>query len=435
MKRFYFILLLFFVLVSVQECFGQPYDLLYPTVESPDSLTKELRDIHDIERDLAIEKLTREPNKVDAYIELADLRRRQGKLQESKRFYEMALKIAPDNFMANQGLMMVNYQLGEFHEARKCMDAVITLEPSSLGQRNEFNRYRLNLQQEASVGISIYENDRNLREVMAFLELDYPSSSYKKLKSSFRYEKWNYEENEYDMDLDVFQAGLLYEFNDNSHIQCVYAPEMFSKTDSIGGFSFDAMSGTDNLQLSVRYSFGSFKENIYTLRNRYEEKNTTVSIFGDLHPKTRLIQTISLSDISDENSKRRYETELVHSIFKNKAPFLTASMRVYQASYECQTDVDGNILNYWAPSDYKGGELSLSWEREIGSNFLWGIDAKYTYNQYRFDTDKDIDESGVGGSIFFNYRIGGGNVFASLGDRINDYYRERRLDIQGVFNF
>ncbi len=111
--------------------FAQPYDLFFPTDESPDSLTREVRDLHDIERDLALEKMTREPNKVDAYIELGDLRRRQGKLIEAKRFYEMALKIAPDNYLANQGLMQTHYLLGEFEEARKRMDSVIELDPLS----------------------------------------------------------------------------------------------------------------------------------------------------------------------------------------------------------------------------------------------------------------------------------------------------------------
>ena len=65
--------LLLFIMFILADCavWAQPYDLFFPTDESPDSLTKEVRDLHDIERDLAIEKLTREPNKVDAYIELA----------------------------------------------------------------------------------------------------------------------------------------------------------------------------------------------------------------------------------------------------------------------------------------------------------------------------------------------------------------------------
>ena len=135
MKNFRIILILLVFVMADLAAFAQPYDLFFPTDESPDSLTKEVRDLHDIERDLAIEKLTREPNKVDAYIELADLRRRQGKLLEAKRFYEMALKISPDNYLANQGLMQTHYLLGEFQEARKRMDNVIELDPLSLDEK------------------------------------------------------------------------------------------------------------------------------------------------------------------------------------------------------------------------------------------------------------------------------------------------------------
>ena len=48
--------LLLFIMIILADCavWAQPYDLFFPTDESPDSLTKEVRDLHDIERDLAI---------------------------------------------------------------------------------------------------------------------------------------------------------------------------------------------------------------------------------------------------------------------------------------------------------------------------------------------------------------------------------------------
>ena len=415
--------------------FAQPYDLFFPTDESPDSLTKEVRDLHDIERDLALEKMTREPNKVDAYIELGDLRRRQGKLIEAKRFYEMALKISPDNYLANQGLMQTHYLLGEFQEARQRMDNVIELDPLSLDERSDFNKLRQKMQQEARVGVSIYEDDRDLSEIMYFGEFTFPGTEYRKLRTNIRYEQWNYKDNIQKINLNVFQGGVRYDFNDNSHIYAAVAPEVFDDNNNIEGYFFDTMAGTDNLKLALKYSHGGFRENLYTIRNRYKENSTSISIFGDLHPRTRLIQTISLSEISDDNSKRRYDTEMIYSIFKKKAPFMTASLRFYQSSYEFQTDVNGNFLNYWAPSDYKGGEITLTWERTIGSKWWWGVDTKYTYNRYRFDTEKDVDDSGAGASIFVNYKLAGGDVFASFGDRINSYFRERRFDLQGTFNF
>ena len=415
--------------------FAQPYDLFFPTDESPDSLTKEVRDLHEIERDLALEKMTREPNKVDAYIELGDLRRRQGKLIEAKRFYEMALKISPDNYLANQGLMQTHYLLGEFEEARKRMDNVIELDPLSLDERSDFNKLRQRMQQEARAGVSIYEDDRDLSEIMYFAEFNFPGNEYRKLRTNIRYEQWNYKDNIQKMNVNVIQGGMRYDFNDNSHIYAAVAPEVFDDNNNIEGYFFDTMAGTDNLKLALKYSHGGFRENLFTLRNRYKENSTSISIFGDLHPRTRLIQTLSLSEISDDNSKRRYDTEVIYSIFKKKAPFMTASLRFYQSSYEFQTDVNGNFLNYWAPSDYKGGEITLTWERTIGSKWWWGIDTKYTYNRYRFDTVKDVDDSGAGASVFVNYKLAGGDVFASFGDRINSYFRERRFDLQGSFNF
>ena len=414
---------------------AQPYDLLFPTDESPDSLTKEVRDLHDIERDLAIEKLTREPNKVDAYIELGDLRRRQGKLQEAKRFYEMALKISPDNYLANQGLMQTHYLLGEFQEARNRMDNVIELSPLSLDEKSEFNKYRQRLQDEARVGVSIYEDDRDLTEIMYFAEINFRGTDYSKLRSNFRYEKWNFEENKNKQYVDVFLGSLRYEFNDNSNISGTLAPEVFDKNKSINGFYLDGMTGTDNLKLAIKYGRGGFRENLFTVRNRYEETFTSVTIFGDLHPRTRLIQNFSLSEISDDNSKRRYDTEIVYSIFRKKAPFMTASLRFYQSSYEYQTDTDGNFLNYWAPSDYRGGEITLSWERLIGSKWCWGLDTKYTYNRFRFDTVDDVNDSGAGATLFVNYKLAGGDIYASIGDRINSYFRERRFDLQGTYSF
>lgn len=435
MKAFIKTILLILLILAESNLFAQPYDLLFPTDESPDSLTREVRDLHDIERDLAIEKLTREPNKVDAYIELGDLRRRQGKLVEAKRFYEMALKISPDNYLANQGLMQTHYLLGDFQEARKLMDNVIELDPLSLEEKSEFNRYRHKLQDEARIGLSIYEDDRDLSEIMYFAEVNFPGTEYRKLRTNLKYERWNFEEKNIKQNVDVFQGSMRYELNDNSSIQGTYAPEFYGKTDSINGFSFEGIAGTDNLKIAAKYSRNGFRENLFTVRNRYEEENTSISIFGDLHPRTRLVQNISLSEISDDNSKRRYDTEIIHSIFKRKAPFMTASLRFYQSSYEFQTDTYGNFLNYWAPSDYKGGELTLSWERSVGSKWWWGIDTKYTFNRYRFDTDKDVDDSGAGATLYINYKVAGGDIFASFGDRINSYFRERRLDIQGSFGF
>lgn len=435
MRRLSVIVLFISIFMAATPLLAQPYDLIFPTEDCQDGVTKELRDLHSIERDLAIERLTREPNKVDAYIELGDLRRRQGKLVEAKRFYEMALKIQPQNYLANQGLMMTNYQLGDYEEAKRRIDIATQNYPNASMNQTEFNKYRQQLQQEARIGFSAYEDDRDLDEYMGYLELLFPGNEYRKLKGIFRYEKWQYKKQKEKQNIDAFSATMQYEFNANTNISASYNPEMLSDDETIHGYRVEGVTGTDNLKLAARVGKSAFKENLFTLKNRYEEKDIGISLFGDLHPRTRVVTNLTISDISDNNSKRRYEGELIHAIFKKKAPFLTTSLRCYQESYEQQMDINGNYLSYWAPSDLRGGEFTLSWERNVGTKFLWGLDAKYTLNEYRFDTVDSVRESGAGASIFFNYKVGEGEIFGSFGDKINNYYRERRLDLQGYFNF
>lgn len=415
--------------------FAQPFDLIIPGTESPDALTKELRNLQAVERDLAVEKLTREPTRLEAYLELGDLRLSQGKLQESQRFYEMALDMSPKNTRAIQGLVMVHYHLGEFNLARDRMDQIDQSQPLSDFSRSELEAYKRHLNPEATLGLSIREDDRGLSEIGSSIEGYFPSSHYPKVSGRYRFDNWSYEDNGVSVSSQLYSGTMNYQADKNTNVAITFAPEIFPGGDSVGGYAIQGLGGTDNLKLALRAGKSTFKENLFTVQNRFSEQTTGFSLFGDLHQRTRVVQSVTLADLSDGNSRRRYDSELIHAIFRNSAPFLTANLRFYQASYEKQSDVSGNLLKYWAPSDYKGAELELSWERSIGAQWWWGLDTNFVANQYRFGTPETSSDSGGGAFVHLSYRFANGNLYASLGDRINEYFRERKLEVYGNFSF
>jgi hypothetical protein len=59
-KRYLLPIIVFLVTMAATSAFAQPFDLMLPGKDSPDRLSKELRSLHALERDLAIEKLTQE---------------------------------------------------------------------------------------------------------------------------------------------------------------------------------------------------------------------------------------------------------------------------------------------------------------------------------------------------------------------------------------
>lgn len=434
-KRYLLIILLTLFVLAGFSANAQPFDLLLPGQNSPDSLSKELRSLHSIERDLAIEKLTREPSKLDAYVELGELRYSQGKLQEAQRFYEMALAIDPKHHIANQGLVMVHYRKGEFNLARDQMEKLHSSPTIADGLKYKLNDYRRLLKYQAQLGITIREDDRGLSEYISSIEGQFPSFTFKKITGRYRYENWTHKDNGDEINTQVYSSTMEYRADKNSSLSISYAPELFADDENIGGYGAQLITGTDNLHFAVATSKKTFKENILTIRNQMSENTQSISLYGDLHPRTRAIQTITATDISDGNIKRRYDAELLHFIYREGTPFLSLNLKLSQMSCKDQLDEAGNLLSYWAPSDFKGGELTLSWERAIGSKWWWGVDTNLISNTYKFDGSDYTQDSGLGALLHLSYSFDSGRLYASIGDRIHNYFRERKLEVYGSFNF
>lgn len=423
------------VTMAATSAFAQPFDLMLPGKDSPDRLSKELRSLHALERDLAIEKLTQEPSKLDAYIELGELRLSQGKLQEAQRFYEMALEIDKDNHIANQGLMMVHYRKGEFDQARDLLMKLHPIETVGDSLQYKLRDYRSALKYQAQFGLTVREDDRGLSETVASIEGTFPSFTYRKLTGRYRYESWLHKNNGDEIDSQVFSSIFEYRSDKNTSLSLGYAPEVFAGNDSIGGYVAQFITGTDNLHIALSANRRTFKENIDTVRNQLAESNQSISLYGDLHPRTRIIQTITTSDLSDGNLRRRYDSELLHFIYRQGAPFLSLNLKLSQMAYDDQLDASNNPLYYWAPSDFKGGELTLSWERSVGARWWWGIDTSLISNSYKFNSPDRIQDNGVGAILHASYDFKSGRLYASIGDRIHNYFRERKLEIYGSFDF
>jgi tetratricopeptide (TPR) repeat protein len=415
--------------------FGQPFDLLIPTEQSPDSLSRELRSLHDIERDLAIEKLTREPSKLEAFIELGNLRLAEGKIQEAQRFFEMALEISPKNHIANQGLVMVHYRKGEFNRARELMENLHASTTIADDMKHELRDIKGLLKYTAQLGLTVREDDRGLSEVITSVEGHFPSFTYRKLTGRYRYENWTHEDNGEEANSQVLSSVFEYRADKNTTFSAGYAPELFSNKETIGGYNFQLITGSENLHCAASTNRQTFKENIFTVQNHLAETNHALTLYGDLHPRTRAVQTLTYTSISDGNNRRQFDSELFHYIYRHGAPFLSLTMRLSQMSYEKQTDSTGNFYNYWAPSDYKSGELTFSWERSIGSRWWWGIDTSLTGNSYKFISEQSISDTGAGALLHLSYNFDSGRLYASIGDRIHNYFRERKLEVYGSFEF
>ncbi|GAB4275267.1 MAG: hypothetical protein Kow0029_16220 [Candidatus Rifleibacteriota bacterium] len=406
-----------------------------PDESSPDTLSKELRSLHAFERDLAIEKLTREPSKLDAFIELGELRLSQGKLQEAQRFYEMALEIDPKNAIANQGLVMVHYRKGEFDLARERMENLHSFSTIADGLKPELRDYQSRLKYQAQLGLTVMEDNRGFSETVSSIGARFPSFSIRKLTGRYRFENWNYKDNGDKVSTQVLSSIFDYQVDKNTSLSLGYAPELYSGKDGIGGYSGQFITGTDNLHISILANRQTFKENLLTVRNQLAETSQSISLYGNIHPRTKAIQTITATDLSDGNFRRRYDAEILHYIYRQGAPFLSIDLKVYQMTYDKQLDANGNQLYYWAPSDFKGGQLTLSWERSIGSRWWWGVDTNLVSNSYNFNNPDQIQDTGLGALLHLSYNYDSGRLYASIGDQIHNYFRERKLEIYGSFDF
>lgn len=434
-KRYLLFLIFFFFVLADFPAYAQPFDLLLPGPNSPDILSKELRSLHDLERDLAIERLTHEPSKLDAYIELGELRLSQGKLQEAQRFYEMALAIDPKNQVANEGLVMVHYRKGEFDQAKDMMDDLHSMTTIADDLKYKLTDYRSQLKYQAQLGLTVREDDRGLSENISSIEGIFPSFTLRKFTGRYRYENWNYKDNGDEITTQVFSSIMEYKADKSTSISLGYAPESYSSGDSVAGYSGQFITGTENLHIAFSTNRQIFKENILTVRNRMSETNQSISLYGNLHPKTTAIQTITATDLSDGNIRRRYDAELLHYIYRQGAPFLSLDLKISQMSYKDQLNNAGTVLQYWAPSDFVGGELTLSWERAIGAKWWWGMDTNLITNSYKFNEPTRSNDTGLGALLHLSYNFDSGRLYASIGDRIHNYFRERKLEIYGSFNF
>ncbi len=121
-------------------------------------------------------------------------------------------------------------------------------------------------------------------------------------------------------------------------------------------------AGNESLKLALRASKNIFKENIFTIKNNYEEDSQAVTLYGNIHHRTKIMQGVTLADISDGNSRRRYDTSVIYSLHRNHLPFYR-QLKLLAVSYEKQFDKRGDLLSYWAPSDFRGNEFSLSWRK------------------------------------------------------------------------
>lgn len=432
LRHIYLLTILVFLCKPV---FCQPFDLVYPQGEETDNVTKELKKLQNIQRDLALEKLTREPSKLDAYIELAELRLSQGRLHEAKRFFEMALKLSPNNLQANHGLVMVHYHLGDFDKSRERLETIHRYHPLSDYEREKLEEYKAKLNTSGTAGMYIREDSRGFQEVMSSIEASFPSETYKKLEVKYRAEMWSHEDSTEQINSNVYSATINYTADSNNILALTYSPETIRNGKSTNGFSLQGLAGNENMKLALRASKNIFKENIFTIKNQYEEDSQAITLYGNIHHRTKIVQGVTLTDISDNNSRRRYDTSVIYSLHKNHLPFLTASLSFWQSSYEKQLDKKGNLLNYWAPSDFKGNEFSLTWEKNEGVNWWWGLEANYIVNRYKFGVPEIMEDKGPGASLFCNYRFTNGNVFMSLSERSRNYFTERRLEIYASLNF
>lgn len=418
------------------EAYSQPFDLIIPQGEETDPLTKELKSIHEVQRDLALEKLTREPTKVDAYIELGELRSTQGRLHEAKRFLEMALEIDPKNLRASHDLVMVNFQLGNFDESKKLMELVHRYHPLSDYEREKLEDFQARVNTEGIAGLYIREDSRGFREIMSTLEATFPFENHSKTEVKYRAEMWSHEDDTKEsINSIVYSTTLSYAADKNNKFALTYAPEAIKSGSTTVGYSLQGLMGRDTMKLGLRASKNLFKENLYTIKHKLTEDSKAITIYGDLHNRTRIMQGVSVADISDKNSRRRYDSSIVYSIFRNHVPFITTNLSIWDASYEKQTDRKGDLLQYWAPSDFQGGELSFTWEKTQGVHWWFGVEGNYAINRYKFGSDNVMEEKGPGATLYANYKFAEGNIFMTLSHRERYYFTERRLEIYGSLHF
>lgn len=430
-----FVISLFIFSFLITPVNGQPFDLMIPRKEHQDTLTGELRALQAIERDMAIERLTKKPRRAQTYVDLAELRLSQGKLIEAERFFKMALELEPKSYRANRGLVMTYYRLSRFGKAKDIMGRFHRFHPVSESLRYELETMRRNLQPEYQAGVTIREDDRGLLDIVSSVEGYFPGKHYKKLAGRYRFENWSYEDNGEKATTNVYSATFEYDLDKNSGIAFKLAPEVYKNNKTINAYSFQAIAGSDNLKFSAQLGKNPFKDNIYTVKNSYHKDFKRFGLTGKLHERTRIAQTAAFSNISDSNTKARYDTEIIHFIFYKGRPLLSTKVNYYHIAYEKQKSDDQNNLKYWAPSDYSAKELTLSWETRAGLRWWWGLETSLRKSNYRFIKPTTFKDTGFGAKAHLSYEFDRGTLYTAFGERLHEYFRERKAQLYMVFRF
>ncbi len=428
--------ILIFVCSCAPRSEAQPFDLIIPDQSINDSLSRELRNLQSIERDIQMEKLKSPASKLEAYIELGNLRLEQSKLEEAKRFFEMALELQPENMLANKGLAMVHYHMGEFNETKAIFDRLGELYPLSDVLKEEAEKVRRHLRTSLDLGYQIREDSRGVQEIHGIGELFFPSFTWPKLSARYRIEDYNYKDGIDRENSRLLSGTFNYVIDHRNQISLTYAPEIFSARKDVNGYDMQFVTGSENLHASFNGGRHAFKENLATMRAALGEDYATLTLFGELNPRLRVSQTFTAADISDGNSRRRFDTDVLYFITRRGVPLLSLKARASQASYEKQSDPDGNILSYWTPADFRGTQLAIGWERGVGSRWWWGFEAQVDDNTWR-DAATPItqQDTGLGFIAHASYRYERGRIHARFTNTLHDFYRERSLGIFGSLDF
>lgn len=421
----------------VSPAAAQPFDLIVPEEANGDTLSNELRQLQNIERDIQLERLTQPVHKFDALVEMGNLRLEQGRLEEAQMYFEQALAIQPENMLANKGLAMVFLRQGKFGQTKAIFDRLTQLYPLSDALRENLEAVRSQLNSTAEIGVRLHEDNAGQTEFVTGLEAYYPSFTNPKLSARYRLETWAYEDRNRNETTDsrLLSGTLEYALDHRSRIAATFAPETFTGGKTIGGYRLHGVTGNSQLHLAAFTGRGAYKENLDTARLQMSEEYATLTVFGDLHERTRLQQSFTTADISDGNARRRFDTEILHFINRHGTPFLSLQLRLSQASFENQLDALGNAYTYWAPRDFRGAEMLVGWERGVGSNWWWGFDTRFVTNSWRNITPDTYRESGVGLTLHASYRFDTGRIHAEFGNTLRDFTRERMLGVYGSFDF
>lgn len=414
---------------------AQPFDFIVPDSTVGDSLSTELRRLQTIERDISLEKLNRPSEKLEALVEIGELRLSQGKLEEAERFFEMALEKQPRNMRANTGLAMVNYHSGRYGKTKEIFDHMTELYPLSDKLKEDLAEVRAKLNSTGELGLRIHEDNRGIQEIVSTTEVYFPSFSMPKLSARYRLENWSFKDTAGSVYNRVISSRFEYAFDRRSNLAFVFAPETMQGRTNINGYQVHGVTGNEIMHLAGNVGKASFRENTAAARLGLVEDFATITVFGDLNSRARLTQSFTMASVSDGNTRRRYDTDLLYYITRQGIPLLSIDAKVYQAGYERQIDKSGSPLSYWAPSNYTGTRFALSCERGIGARWWWGAETHLISNSFRDSTSPKTSENGVGWLAHLSYRFETGRIYAEFADTVRDYFRERTLGMFGSVDF